>query len=131
MKKLLLVDDEEAIRRLLTSVLEMGDFHVTSAGSAAEAIRILRSEHFDVIVTDLRMETPLAGYDVVKESRKITGSHPLTVLLTAFPVPAAEWRRVGADALLTKGGETLQLTERLENLLASKSPHSAPLSSRA
>jgi len=132
MKKLLLIDDEEPIRRLLTSVLEMGDFHVTSAASAAEGIRVLGTEVFDVVLTDLRMESPLAGYDVVKAARKLE-THPLTVIMTAFPVPASDWKRVGADALLTKGGETLRLNERLETLLAAKAsiPSSFPFSHHA
>jgi CheY-like chemotaxis protein len=132
MKKLLLIDDEEPIRRLLTSVLEMGDFHVTAAASAAEGIRFLGAEVFDVVLTDLRMESPLAGYDVVKAARGLA-RHPLTVIMTAFPVPASDWKRVGADALLTKGGETLGLTDRLEGLLAARASISSsfPLSQQA
>ena len=125
MKKVLLIDDEEPIRRLLATVLEMGDFQVTSAVSAADGIRILRDQPFEVVVTDLRMESPLAGYEVVKEACKMR-PQPLTVILTAFPIPASEWKNAGADALLTKGGETLNLSDRIERLLRTKASYRIP-----
>jgi DNA-binding NtrC family response regulator len=115
----LLIDDEEPIRRLMKAVLEMGDFSVTTAGSAKSGIEILQSQHFDVVVTDLRMETQLAGYDVVKFA-KTRVPHAVVVIVTAFPVPAVEWRRVGADALFTKGADTHHLSDRLKDLLQRK-----------
>jgi DNA-binding response OmpR family regulator len=131
MWKILLVDDEEPIRKLLKTVLEMGNFELVTASSAKAAIELLRAQTFDAVVTDLRMETPLAGFDVVRFTRT---SHPATVtmIVTAFPVPAAEWKKVGADALLTKGTDTFQLANRLEQLLKSKTggPDHSPAQSR-
>lgn len=122
MKKLLLVDDEEPIRRLLKTILEInGKFSVDTASTASEGMQRLETSGYDVVVTDLRMETPLAGYDVVRAAAKLE-ARPVTVILTAFPVPASEWKRVGADALLTKGGETLSLSEQIEKLLAVMHP---------
>ncbi|HWR13636.1 MAG TPA: response regulator [Terriglobales bacterium] len=120
--QVLLVDDEEPILRLLKTVLEMADFSVSVASSASEAIKVLRQELFDVVVTDLRMETPLAGYEVVRAAGRCEHI-PLRVILTAFPVPPVEWRRSGADALITKGGESLRLAERLKALLLQRHPH--------
>lgn len=122
MKKLLLVDDEEPIRRLMKTILEMnGEFSVDTASSAGEAIQRLDKNGYDAVVTDMRMETPLAGYDVVRAASKLE-ARPVTVILTAFPVPASEWKRVGADALLMKGSETLKLSEQIEKLLAVMHP---------
>ena len=121
MCRVLLVDDEEAIRKLLSSVLEMADFEVTTAGSAREGIQKLGTEPFDLVLTDLRMETPLAGYDVVKAAKKLA-ERPISVIVTAFPVPPAEWRSVGADALFTKGLETFRMADQLKKLLSRKRP---------
>jgi CheY-like chemotaxis protein len=115
----LLIDDEESIRRLLKAVLEMGDFSVTTASSAKSGIQVLESQQFDVVVTDLRMETHLAGYEVVKFA-KAREPNPVVVIVTAFPVPSAEWRRIGADGLFTKGTETMRLSERLKDMLERK-----------
>jgi DNA-binding response OmpR family regulator len=124
MWKALLIDDEENIRKLLKAVLEMGDFTVETASSGASGIELLRRQSFDVVITDLRMETHLAGYEVSRFASHLE-PRPLIAIVTAFPVPSAEWHRAGADVLLTKGAETLQLTSRLRNLLEARKPGSA------
>ena len=125
MCRVLLVDDEEAIRKLLSSVLEMADFEVTTAGSAREGIQKLGTEPFDLVLTDLRMETPLAGYEVVKAARNLS-ERPVSVIVTAFPVPPSEWRSVGADALFTKGMETIHMADQLKKLISRKRPARIP-----
>ena len=120
MFKTLLIDDEEAILRLLTQVLEMDEFVVTTASSAQEAIAILARHEFDLVVTDLRMETPLAGFDVVRAVTRLT-PQPVTVILTAFPVPTDQWQQSGADALFVKGTDALALPLRLKAVLQQKS----------
>lgn len=119
MWKALLVDDEESIRKLLKTVLEMKDFSVQVADSARSSIPLLQPESFDVVITDLRMETPLAGYEVARAAANLS-PRPLIVIVTAFPVPATEWRSVGADALFTKGATTLHLASHLVKLLESR-----------
>jgi CheY-like chemotaxis protein len=117
MFKTLLVDDEKAVRDLLATVLEMGGLHVVTANSAAEGTAILaEGESFDVVLTDLRMESPLAGFEVVRVAGK-TVPRPVIVVLTAFPVPASDWRTAGADALFIKGAGAWELAERLKALL--------------
>jgi len=125
MCRVLLVDDEESIRRLMSSVLEMADFEVTTAGSAREGIQKLGAEAFDLVLTDLRMETPLAGYEVVRAARNLS-ERPVSVIVTAFPVPPSEWRSVGADALFTKGLETVHMADRLKKLMSAKRPSRVP-----
>jgi CheY-like chemotaxis protein len=115
----LLIDDEENIRTLLKTVLEMSDFAVQTASSAQSAIEILQSQTFDVVISDLRMETQFAGYDVARVASRLD-PRPVVVLVTAFPIPTAEWRSVGADALFTKGTDTLQLASRLAKILEEK-----------
>jgi CheY-like chemotaxis protein len=119
MWKALLVDDEESIRKLLTTVLEMKDFSVQASDSARNSITILQSDSYDVVITDLRMETPLAGYYVTRAAARVS-PRPLIVIVTAFPVPASEWRSAGADALFTKGANTLNLASHLVEMLVSR-----------
>ena len=102
MLKLLLIDDEPMVLRLFKEVLEISEFEVHTANCARDGIRALEREAFDVVVTDLRMETPLAGYDVVKAAQQ-SSARPLVAVVTAFPVPASDWKRAGADALFVKG----------------------------
>ena len=123
MWKALLVDDEESIRKLLKTVLGMQQFSVDTADSARDAIPLLQESSFDVVITDLRMEAPLAGYDVTRAAATLS-PRPLIVIVTAFPVPASEWRNAGADALFTKGANTLHLATHLARMLESR--HHAP-----
>ncbi len=117
MFKTLLVDDEESILRFLALVLKEAGFEVVTATSAQLATSILeQGEKFDIIVTDLRMESPLAGFQVVKVANKAV-PRPIIVVLTAFPVPPADWRNAGADALYMKGNNTMMLPEQLKELL--------------
>jgi CheY-like chemotaxis protein len=117
MFKTLLVDDEKAVRDMLAAVLETGGLRVVTANSAAEGTAMLaEGENFDLVITDLRMESPLAGFEVVGAADKIV-PRPVIIVLTAFPVPASDWRNAGADALFVKGAGTLALPERLKALL--------------
>ncbi len=116
MIRTLLVDDDEAILQLFRTVLELSDFSVDLAKSAAEAIPLLGVNSYQVVISDLRMETSTAGFDVVRAAVRCN-PRPLVVLVTAFPVPASEWRKTGADALYVKGANTMALPEQLKELL--------------
>lgn len=126
----LLVDDDEAILQLFRTVLEMSDFSVDTAKSAAEALEALGANSYEVVISDLRMETSTSGFDVVRAAVR-QSPRPLVVLVTAFPVPAAEWRKSGADALYVKGANTMALPQQLKELLdqnlRSKSLAGSPL----
>lgn len=124
MTRVLLVDDDSSILQLFCTVLEMNDFGVTTAASAAEALRALEENSFEMVITDLRMESPTAGFDVVKAAGGCA-PRPIIVIVTAYPVPSAEWRKAGADALYVKGANTMGLPEQLKSLLKrSRSPTS-------
>jgi len=116
MIRVLVVDDEASVLGLLKTVLESTSFEVHTAKSAAEAKSRLRTLSFDLILTDMRMETPLAGYEVVRAAHQ-TRPRPAIVILTAFPIPSSDWRPSGADALLVKGADILNLPEKLQTLV--------------
>jgi len=102
--RLLLVDDDHLILGCFTAILEADDFEVRAVSSAREATIALRQGEFDVVITDMAMETPTAGYDVIQAAHERPYG-PEVVILTAFPVPNAEWKRRGARALFMKGAQ--------------------------
>jgi DNA-binding response OmpR family regulator len=73
---------------------------------------------FDVVVTDMRMETPASGMEVAGFARECA-SHPSVVILSAFPLQTSEWAGF-ADAYLQKGGSIHELIEVVENLLRTR-----------
>jgi CheY-like chemotaxis protein len=101
---------------LLRTALEVADFQVETASSAREAIARLPVSHFDLVITDMRMETVTSGYEVARVASRLD-PRPTIVILTAFPIPASQWRAAGADALIVKGTDMLQLPERLRALM--------------
>jgi DNA-binding response OmpR family regulator len=112
----LLVDDDSAILSTLKSVFEMRGFEVSTASSAAEAAATLAGFSFDLVVTDMRMETDTAGFDVVRHA-KSKANHPVVVILSAFPIPYTEWRNAGVDAMFMKGGGIFRILDDIERLL--------------
>ena len=116
MLKTLLVDDEEAILRLLKDVLETHGFAVMTAGSARDGITALRREPFDLVITDLRMESPTSGFEVAGAACQVR-PRPVIVILSAFPLSTSDWTSVGADALYMKGEDVFKLPESLKKLL--------------
>jgi len=119
MTRVLLVDDDNSILQLFCTVLEMNGFEVITAASASEALSRIDEEAFEMVITDLRMESPTSGFDVVRAAHNLS-PRPIIVIVTAFPVPSAEWRRTGADALYIKGANTMALPEQLKELLHRK-----------
>lgn len=119
MFRILIVDDEPAILGLLKSVLELSSFEPLTAGSASEATSLLSQQKFDFVLTDMRMESPTAGFDVVRAARQLDPK-PVIAILTAFPMSPTEWRPSGADALMVKGAEIMSLPNKLLSLLKTK-----------
>ena len=116
MPRILIVDDEAAIVSMLRIAFESASFEVETAQSAKEAESRLGKSRFDIVMTDMRMETPGAGYEVVRKARGLE-PRPAIAILTAFPIPSAEWQLSGADLLVVKGTDVLSLPNKLRALL--------------
>ncbi len=116
MASVLLVDDDHPILHMLKSIFESHHFSVSMASSAAEAVRVLDASFFDLVVTDIRMENPTAGYDVIRAAKR-QPKPPVVVILSAFPIPAPEWRAAGADAMFMKGGGITRMLDDVQRMV--------------
>ena len=121
-RRILLVDDELAILLTLRAILEMNNFEVDTAASAREAEKKLKSQTYDMVITDMRMESETAGYEVIRAARQ-QAYDPATAILTAYPSIDQEWQSRGAQSLLVKPVNTQELLRQIENLLTSHSEH--------
>src|SRR5438270_7264755 len=115
-RRILLVDDELAILLTLKAILEINGFEVETAGSAKEAKGKLEENIYQMVITDMRMETETAGYDVIREAKK-QDYDPAVAILTAFPLLGSDWKEEGADSMLVKPMNTNDLLRQLEALL--------------
>jgi len=82
--KVLLVDDDSAVRNMMELTLEYKGFKVVSAANVTEALKHIATESFDVLLTDLHMPNPGDGFTVVTAMRH---SQPdaLTLLVSGYP----------------------------------------------
>jgi CheY-like chemotaxis protein len=76
--KILVVDDNEAVRTSLKAVLEASQFRVTTATNVSDALHLIAHDFFDVLLSDLHMPGPGDGLTVVSAMR-----------------PGRLWRRFG------------------------------------
>jgi CheY-like chemotaxis protein len=67
--RVLLVDDDEAVRNMMTVTLEHKGFDVISATNVTEALKLIITETFDVLITDLHMPNPSDGFAVITAMR--------------------------------------------------------------
>jgi DNA-binding NtrC family response regulator len=100
--RLLVVDDDPLLRKLVTEQLARSDFDASSAGSGRECLDTLRDADYDVVLLDIMMPD-MSGLDALREIRKLDDP-PEVVMLTADTSLSTgiEAMRHGAYDYLTK-----------------------------
>lgn len=109
--KILVVDDNELVRVSLCKILGLHDFEVTCAGDVPEALRLISSQTFDVLLTDLHMPGPGDGLTVVSAMRH-ANPDAVTLLLSAFPEMSE-----AANAILIQTDEILVKPMKVDDLI--------------
>lgn len=112
----LVVDDDDMIRRLVRAVLEADEFEVSEARDGATALTLANESHPSVVVLDVMMP----GLDGVEVCRRLDHDRTKVVILTARDDPKleAEARAAGADAFLTKPFAPMQLLDLVGELMS-------------
>ena len=113
-RRVLLVDDEVTVLLTMKAVLEISGFDVDTAASAREGKSKIKLREYQMVITDMRMESDAAGRDVILAARNAP-YHPAVALLTAFPED--DWEDMGADKMLVKPMQTAILIKQIEKLL--------------
>jgi CheY-like chemotaxis protein len=81
--RVLVVDDDPASRLTLQTVLEAGGYRVDAAATAAEAVGKLDHEQYELVLSDLQMESPEAGLKVIAHA-KMMDYKPATAIFTTY-----------------------------------------------
>ena len=112
----LVVDDDEMIRRLVRTVLEADEYEVVEARDGTDALQLSESEHPSVVVLDVMMP----GLDGVEVCRRLDHENVKVIILTARDDPRLEdaCREAGADAFLTKPFSSVELLDLVQDLMA-------------
>jgi DNA-binding NtrC family response regulator len=118
---ILVVEDDAAMRELLSEELIDAGFAVQSAGSAAGGLEIARSARFDLVVTDLRMPE-MDGFDLIRGVMALP-EPPHIIMITAFGSIETAIRAVklGAYDYITKPFEIEELLLVADKALGERS----------
>ena len=81
-KRILVIDDEDAIRKSFELALEDSGYQVDTASSGMEGIEMLKSQNYDLVFLDLKMPG-MNGVETLREIRKLNKDIPVYIV-TAF-----------------------------------------------
>ena len=121
--KVLLVDDDEAIRDMMTATLEHKGFDLVAAANVTEALNLITTMRFDVLITDLHMPNPSAGFAVITAMRHLQ-PNALTLLVSGYPdvKSAMDAILLEADEIIVKPFETGKLADLVHDKMLSHEP---------
>ncbi|MGH3092137.1 MAG: HD domain-containing phosphohydrolase [Gaiellaceae bacterium] len=123
--RLLLVDDDDALRALLRTTFEVVDIDVEEAGSAVSALEAIRDRRPDAIVLDVRMPG-MSGLELCRRLKTDPTTEGIAIVLLTgsdgggSSAEAAE--EMGADALMRKPFSPLELLAVVERLTGGLHP---------
>ena len=116
--RVLLAEDDRAVRRLLQVVLERAGYEVIPAADGLEAMKLALSSPINILITDAMMPN-LNGHELCRFMRNSeTLSHVPIILLSGLEKQRSDGQVQNADAFLTKPVSSEDLIECIEKLLA-------------
>jgi CheY-like chemotaxis protein len=128
MPRVLLAEDDDAVRDMLRTSLERDGFEVVAVAGVCEALSRIATESFDVLLSDLHMPQAGDGFTVVSAMRH---THPraVTLVLSGYPAmdEALSAIRLQVDGVLVKPIEIASLREVIREKLANPVGRKPPL----
>jgi len=116
-QRILIVDDEPEIRRLVASYLTEDAFHVEELGDGRAALeRLQRRPAIDLVVLDVRMPD-LDGIDTLRELRRFSDVHVIMLTAAAEETDRLIGLSVGADDYVTKPFSPREVVARVKAVL--------------
>jgi DNA-binding response OmpR family regulator len=117
--RVLVVDDDEAIRAMVQEGLQRDGFEVVAASNVSDALRHIATQKFDVLLSDLHMPLPGDGFTLVSAMRH---THPeaLTIILSGYPALSEAMASIlsQADEIIVKPFQIGSIKELIRTRLA-------------
>ena len=120
--KVLIMDDNDQMSSLLADILELFDYQAQQAKDGEEALRCLREDKYDLVITDLRMPK-MSGTELLKLIKKVQPQLPV-VVVSGFGPGNTQNLIISkqADGFLNKPFTVEQIEKILKDLIQPK-PH--------
>jgi DNA-binding NtrC family response regulator len=117
--RVLVVEDDESVRMMLHEGLQRDGFEVVVASNVRDALRLIATEKFDVLLSDLHMPLAGDGFTLVSAMRH-THPHALTIVLSGYPALDEAMSAIlsQADEIFTKPIRIGALKELIRTRLA-------------
>jgi len=118
MSKILVVDDEASILKVLKSVLSLEKYDVTATMDAGEALKLIAENEYDLLISDLRLEQEIDGLELLHKAKEIRKFLPV-IMITAYGTidVAVEAMKEGAFDFVCKPFKLEILLETVQNAL--------------
>ena len=120
MKKILIVDDEDKVRKLIRITLSIGDFEILEASTGEEALKIAREVIPDIILLDIMMPGRLDGYDVCGSLKKDPDTKDIYISMLTAKGQKADIERgkaACADDYFVKPFSPMELMNKIDSIL--------------
>lgn len=122
--RLLLVDDDPSLLKLLGMRLSSEGFSVTTAESGPDALRVLNRDALDLVISDLRMDE-MDGMALFAEIQKLQPGMPVIILTAHGSIPdAVAATQQGVFSFLTKPVDRDALYKAIDDALVHRAPTS-------
>ncbi len=119
MAAILLIEDDETMNEMLSEVLESRGYHVTRTYNGNEALKLLNTESFDLILTDMLMPDK-EGVETIMEIKNLSASTPVIAMSGGGKLGPDTYlemaRKLGADYALQKPFEKNVLLDKIAEL---------------
>lgn len=119
MRKVLVADDEEVLRMLITDTLEDLDLEVYEASDGQEALDLIHEHDFDLLVLDYMMPER-TGLEVIEQVRLLEERQDVLILMLTAKSQQADQEEIlkkGANFFLAKPFSPNALVERVQEIL--------------
>ena len=120
MARILIVDDNADIRRLIGTILATGDHNLAYAEDGEKAIEIVKKSTPDLVILDVMMPR-MDGFMVLKQMRVAGLREATKVLMLTAKASESDWVRgykLGADSYLTKPFDPEELQNAVSELFS-------------
>ena len=116
--KILVIDDDKALRLLYQSELTGQGYQVDTAATGQEALDLFAPGHYEVAVVDIEMPD-ISGLDLIGRLRELAPGTAL-ILNSAYSTYKADFKSWMADGYIVKSSDLTPLTEKIKELVAAR-----------